>query len=571
MPLDSTKTAGNTTQPTSFFNQNDPDYLAAIIFPALMFLSGFVSYMLYHDYDLLAHEVLVIYAWLGAAGLGIGLLLAKIGPTNLRAFIIGLLLLVYIDVHTDLARTVPSFLQENGWWPLRYAVFFFGYFVVFLIILNLRKRLASIAVAVFTTLLVSTVVLPTEKVDFGQREIPRLKAPKSGLPPIIHLVLDGHIGIEGIPGDIEGGLELRRKLTEFYKHWGFRVYGRAYSKYFLTRDSLSNMFNGVASGNEASLLSETSRNGRSVTLNQNLYFQRAAAKGYRSRIYQSDYIDFCMGTENLESCYVYASASPQLVEKIEIPLTEKAELILGSYVSNSGIYHTLEAAYRKVRSGLGFLYPAGLSPKERKYFEFSSIGVPPVLRLIASDILDASEGRLFFAHLLMPHGPYVWDRKCQIRTDTGSWLARRREHQDVLSTSNPEYRRTAYRYYFDQTHCLVSLLDRFLKLLDQQELLEEATIIIHGDHGSRITIADPVDSGTTNATTRDLIDSFSSLLAIRSPSLDPGYELDMRSIQSLFAEHILDQSPMEEDGKIRLLRDYRIMSKEMVPVPMPQF
>lgn len=549
--------------------EKDPDFFAAIIFPPLMFVSGFVSYVLYHDYGAFSPEVLLGYVALISAGLVVGFLLAKAGPTNLRAFGIGLLLLVYVDVHLNFFRTVVGFVQVSEGQLFRYGVFLLGCFFAFLIILGLRKKLASIVAVIFGTLLITTAALPLEKMRFGSDDLPQTATSAAKHAPIIHLVLDGHIGIEGVPEEIAGGMELRTRLKELYTRWGFRVFGRAYSKYFMTYDSLSNMFNGVASETKAGLVSITKRYGKSgLVLKQNLYFQQVMQKGYLARVYQSDYLDFCQAAiDHLEHCYVYASASPQLIRNKDLPVGDKAELIVGSYINDSAVYNAMRVAYRLLSAGVARLDIATLPQWERKNYEFSSLGVPAVLQRLAADIARSPDGRVFFAHLLLPHGPYVWDKQCQLRADSDTWLSRRHEHENLLTRSSPDYRESAYRGYFEQAHCLVSLLDDLFASLDRQELLDKATVIVHGDHGSRITLADPVDPAISSANARDFVDSFSTLLAIRSPSTIPAYDGDMRSIQSLFAQYVLQGTALEEDGNVLL----QTMGNALLPASMPQF
>lgn len=547
--------------------QRDPDFAAAIVFPPLMLLSGFLSYILYHDYGAFEPEVLIAYAGLGLVGLAIGYPLAKAGPTNLRAFSIGLLLLVYVDVQFDFFRTVVGFVQVSEGQMFRYMILLLGFFLTFLTILSIRKKLASVVAVLFGTLLVSTVALPLERVRFGSDELPQIGTAAPEKAPLIHLVLDGHIGIDGIPQDVAGGAELRSALEDFYSRWGFRVFNRAYSKYFMTYDSLSNMFNGTASKTKAGLVDITNRYGKSgLSLNENAYFQKIMEKGYYTRIYQSDYLDFCRASNNLEYCYVYSSASPQLIRELDIPLYEKAELIIGSYANDSGIYNAVRAFYRLLSLGIEKV-DVQLPEWQRKNYEFSSLGVPAIIQKLDFDISLSSEGRMFFAHLLLPHSPYVWDRQCRLRTDSDTWLSRRHEHENLLTLSTPDYRDSAYQIYFEQAHCLVSLLDALFKSLEANGLLQTATIVVHGDHGSRITIADPVDPELSSADNRDFVDSFSTLLAIRSPSLTPGFDRSMRSIQGLFAEHVLKDSSFQEDGNVLL----QTTGVELVPAPMPSF
>ncbi len=124
---------------------------------------------------------------------------------------------------------------------------------------------------------------------------------------MIHLVLDEHIGIEGIPLDIEGGIELKDLLMEFYEHWGFRLYGRAYSKYLMTYDSMTKSTQWTDIPGWCEPGSVTYQQGKiSWKPVQNDYFSRFSDAGYRIHVYQTEYLDFCQGFEGkIEHCYLY--------------------------------------------------------------------------------------------------------------------------------------------------------------------------------------------------------------------------------------------------------------------------
>ena len=47
---------------------------------------------------------------------------------------------------------------------------------------------------------------------------------------VVHLVLDEHIGLKGIPDSAPGGPELREQLRKFYLEHGFRIMAGAYSE-----------------------------------------------------------------------------------------------------------------------------------------------------------------------------------------------------------------------------------------------------------------------------------------------------------------------------------------------------
>ena len=91
-------------------------------------------------------------------------------------------------------------------------------------------------------------------------------------------------------------------------------------------------------------------------------------------------------------------------------------------------------------------------------------------------------GHAFFAHLLLPHYPYVFDERCELRSSTSDWLTNRISSTDVLIYNTPDSRAQKYERYAEQTRCLLTLLDGLLDGLESRGLLDDAIIVVHGDH-----------------------------------------------------------------------------------------
>jgi arylsulfatase A-like enzyme len=142
---------------------------------------------------------------------------------------------------------------------------------------------------------------------------------------------------------------------------------------------------------------------------------------------------------------------------------------------------------------------------------------------------------------------------------------------DPSTISDTQYRDAAYKAYFQQTVCTMSLLDDLLGTLDREGLLDDATVIIQGDHGSRITLVDPVATTQDSVTSRDFIDGFSTLFAIHSPVTEPGYDGTPRSIQNLFGELVLNKSITDYENTVFLRTGPRIRKRPMKAVTMPAF
>jgi arylsulfatase A-like enzyme len=148
------------------------------------------------------------------------------------------------------------------------------------------------------------------------------------------------------------------------------------------------------------------------------------------------------------------------------------------------------------------------------------------------------------------------------------WYNRKLYHDFLDRVSSSRYREEAYRRYFEQTTCLLGMLDDLFDAMRDRGIFDRATIIVHGDHGSRITIHDPVFENAERLSPRDLIDAYSALFAIRMPGVASGYDTQMRSVQDLFGEYILSLPPKELGNRIYLAPSerYGIRPYDMAPI-----
>ncbi len=120
-------------------------------------------------------------------------------------------------------------------------------------------------------------------------------------PAIIHLIFDELIGIEGIPPEAAAGNAVRHSLRSFLHENGFRVFGRAYSRFHRTDNAIANMLNYASMPKEAHFIEENPKR-----IKQNQYFNDMHDKGYRMTVYQPNYIDFCNGHEHqIKSCHTF--------------------------------------------------------------------------------------------------------------------------------------------------------------------------------------------------------------------------------------------------------------------------
>jgi hypothetical protein len=99
---------------------------------------------------------------------------------------------------------------------------------------------------------------------------------------------------------------------------------------------------------------------------------------------------------------------------------------------------------------------------------------------------EGRRGEYYFAHLMLPHSPYVFTSECRVRP-TADWLVQDSEPEvDTLQT-----RARRYRLYYEQVLCTNRLVGKFLDAIERNPALSDAVVIIHGDHGSRISLREP--------------------------------------------------------------------------------
>jgi arylsulfatase A-like enzyme len=100
--------------------------------------------------------------------------------------------------------------------------------------------------------------------------------------------------------------------------------------------------------------------------------------------------------------------------------------------------------------------------------------------------------------------------------------------------------------------CTQRKLARIFEALRDRGRFADATIIIHGDHGSRISLLAPSYKAVDEVSRDDLVDSYSTLFALRHSDLAAGRDPRQRSINSLFAGMVMNRPLAGESEKVFL-------------------
>jgi hypothetical protein len=531
---------------TSAAARNRPIY--DLLSPPLILLTPFISFVNHSDYSYSTPEL-----WVSIVGLTtVGLLCAVVmtlGGAWLRVLGTAGLLTLFVDIQFEWFDTLA---------PVRLPAFAIG---ALLFCALLREHLSRIAVPVFATMLLTALLFQGTSSELpipvaAQRPQPEA-TPTLAPPVVIHLIFDEFTGIEGVPPEASDANGVQHKLRTFLLENGFQVFGRAYSRFHRTINSIPNEFNYASVPDESHFVEKDS-----MRLIRNQYFSDMFERGYKIHVYQSDYLDFCSGYERqIASCRTFLGQEINPLRYLPLPVNTKTELTLRNFGNLSLVWRAgwryYHRALRKAVSH-GYLSPESLPGS---FHLWSAHGLR-VFETIARDVANAAPGAMYFAHLLIPHAPYVYDRSCKLR-DPDNWVDR----------PDPVPRLRRYELYLDQVECVYNRLQEAFDMWRRARVFDRAKIIIQGDHGSRLYLTEPTVENRDELRESDYVDSFSTLLAVKAPGLEPRYDGRILAIQDALAaianNEALDGLSVRADRPFVFLRNMR--GRQMIKRPMPHF
>lgn len=383
------------------------------------------------------------------------------------------LLLINLDLQYDI-----------GVWPIRTILIAVLCVAVALLFAARRAALACIMLVAFH---VSTAVLerpadsPTR--SGGGRPSASRNPP---VPLLVHLVLDEQWGIGGLRS--AGDTATARFLTEFYMGRGFEVFEAAYSRSPNTEESMA----GLMSLSEPMSIErlEPTR----LRLQANPYFEHLAGLGYRVRVMQSSYLDYCHAVPDVvTSCSAAPAVSMANIGYLEGPWLTRAALVARFQLSASHLYRRLHggdpASWRRSFAGRGLEL------------------LEEVERLVRTE-----RGIALFVHVLLPHRPLEVDSTCTAHPAD----VKRVGYDPFERMSDGEWREVLARYG-EQVRCVHNAVAEIIDAIDRTVGRDGAIVLVHGDHGSRLSPRDLTGVPLGELDPQQLNAVYSTLLAFRRP------------------------------------------------------
>ena len=305
--------------------------------------------------------------------------------------------------------------------------------------------------------------------------------------------MDGFIGPDGLPPQ-DVPQTVRSEILGFFRENDFEIYNRAYSHYYATEDSLTRAFN--FTNDDENLFTKSFLLHENFSITENRYFELLHERGYTINIYQSESVDFCQAVPDATGhCMIYTIPNLETVRE-NVPSPWLRLRILASSLFNQS--HLIGQFVGKNH----WLLSWGVSLYQPKVIE----------RL--GDDLERTRNGAYFAHLLFPHEPFVYQQDCQLDYNSEPW---ERFSERPLIGDAVQIRAVRYLRYLQQISCALGEMGRLFDRMRELGLYDDAIIVVHGDHGSRISLNGVTYFNRDNLTSEDYRDMYSTLFAIKLP------------------------------------------------------
>lgn len=438
----------------------------------------------FHDYDRPGVEIAILIAvFVIIACLTAGI--HRLARPRLSFLFTGLFVTLLIDLNMVI---------DQDWFLLVAGVLAaFAYFQEKVI---LKLTIAAFgAVLLFQTISLVTGLGKSATAPNEARILQNNSGAKSQLRPIVHLVLDSYLGLEGMGIDQTNFGTLQTEQDTFYRDRGFQVFPQAYSRHVKTINSMPYFFSYGRSP-----LAKTVRNVQRTTAPRLDYFIDLDRLGYRTSALTPSFVDLCVN-QPMTICQNYNRSNLRTLIKSDLSARDRALLLGVTLVQLSlPIAKVAEYAQRKINHYFGTTvrYPYN----RQKLFALTSLDQ---LAIFTEELSTLQYGDARIIHLLLPHDPYSVDANCNTLPE-GDWLD---EHGPAPLAARDHG-------YADQVRCTTSRLGLMINALNKTPAGRDAIVLIHGDHGSRTIDTVPFVGGP-DLSLRDLALSYSTFFAIRIP------------------------------------------------------
>jgi len=328
--------------------------------------------------------------------------------------------------------------------------------LVFLISLFslLKKHIVKLVfIMLFTTLLL-TISFPDHSPKEMQEENYTFQKNESSSPNkrYIHIILDQHIGIDGLIINNNNDQQYVDNLNASYDRYNFDLYPKAYTKFYQTKLSLPSILN--FSTNQDILINNYNSEPPNIKLTKNKLFDYLADNNYQINVY-GDYLGWCDEMYPINKCLRYRRTILFNEDESKI---NKIFFVIDNLFSRYRIINL----YNMISVNTDLPRYSWNKPVVDSHISASL----DAFEILKKDILNSKKGEAFFAHLIFPHSPYIYDEYC-----------------NLLDLKKLRINDLQYDRYLAQVKCSQKKVIGLIDQMNQSGILKESVVVIHSDHG----------------------------------------------------------------------------------------
>ena len=473
----------------------------ALILPCLVFITMQVVFQSSQLHSILNLESLALFSVLVFVGVWAGVLL-EFKNRMVSSIVIGALFSIFLNFIVSI---------EYSEIRMRHSVPFY-FLIGFSIHWFMGGKLLVIISSGLIAVLLSTLLLPSEKPwKENTFKLAKTVLPSNYRSPILHIILDGHLGLAAFPRQIEGVERLKKRIEGIYKQYGFKVYSHAFSRHNYTQNSIPEILNLKEIKIDKSYIKTDPKRG--FVLKKSAVFEQYRKHGYELNVFQTDVMDFC-SLGYFSYCLTAPYRNLAWLSKSGFDFSTKFFVLASAFLNQSNLFRWFER-YVLARWNIA------AHPKS-----FPPVNMVEMFKRISRSTDLIKPGTVSLAHVLLPHEPYALDELCNLRP-ISEWYP-----QNLIKDQES---------YFAQMNCTYTLLEELFESIRNNQSAKDAIIIVHGDHGSRIAHKEKYAKLYT----------YSTLFAVRHPNLPANVLSDEESTTTLFSKHVLEYLGLNDGKKFR--------------------
>tara|TARA_B100000315_G_C14557809_1_gene579049 strand:+ start:379 stop:1866 length:1488 start_codon:yes stop_codon:yes gene_type:complete len=357
--------------------------------------------------------------------------------------------------------------------PYYYSLFFSVLSIFFLtsIFFILKKNAVKICFAVILTLFIFNVLDYTKNLSNfplidNNKENKNFNILNKNKKLII--VFDEMSGLESRDNKVENGDYINNYILKFFLKNNFNVYVNARSLFRSTDKALSSSLNFITNLNDYKKI-DINKDKQYINKSKNYFIVNDLTKNklfdleehQNIIVHQSMFLNYCKHRK-VTKCYQFNPFDKNLFFLKGFKNTFVTRYI-SVYKNNGSIFSNyVWRLTREIKLGDSLLDPEG----EKASIEY-------ILNQIFNSV-NFEKTSLIFAHILVPHIPYGFDKNC-------NYDGTKSIDYNNISINEKRIRHNIEKY------CLIKYLDVFFENLKKAKNYDKLEIIIFSDHDSRIT------------------------------------------------------------------------------------